>query len=157
MVTAFLPSLWGRVRGARTWAWGFSAPAASPPHLDTVQINEFLVTTAGPPRAAQPFPVRGLPGRGRGRLPAASLPLPGRARPSHNRDRSELGRAGPHGRAAAPCPGGAQPAAPATEALRQEPGAAAGPARLREEHAGQVRAGKGAGAVTAAWGHLGFL
>lgn len=128
-----------------------------PPHLDTVQINEFLVTTAGPPRAAQPFPVRGLPGRGRGRLPATSLPLPGWARPSHNRDRSGPGRAGPHGRAAAPSPGGAQPAAPATEALRQEPGAAAGPARLREEHSGQVRAGKGAGAVTAAWGHLGFL
>lgn len=84
----------GQSTGGQSLGLGLlSTGSIAPPHLDTVQINEFLVTTAGPPRAAQPFPVRGLPGRGRGRLPAASLPLPGRARPSHNRDRSEPGRA----------------------------------------------------------------
>lgn len=63
------------------------------------------------------------------------------------------GRAGPYGGAAAPRFGGAQPAAPAPPlpaALRQNAGAAAGPAGLREEHAGQVRASSSPRSLAAA-------
>ena len=83
---------------------------------------------------------------GRGRAGPRQLPPPpsgpGPVRRAV-RSRAVPCRAVPYGGAAAPRSGGAQPAAPAPPlpaALRQNARAAAGPAGLREEHAGQVRA-----------------
>uniref|UniRef100_A0A8C4VDN6 Uncharacterized protein n=1 Tax=Falco tinnunculus TaxID=100819 RepID=A0A8C4VDN6_FALTI len=125
--------------GSRGRAWVFREGLRVPGGPASTEGRAFrpLRGSCSPLAAASPGP--GLPprsgaGPGAGAGASCSRPrprsLPGPPRPGPG--------AGGDGRAAAPRPGGAQPAAPAGP-LRPEAGAAAGAAGRRQEHPGQAR------------------